>query len=119
MKIIKNHLGRLLRVNHSLRQLLDEFCVQRVDGSLVHADGGDAVGVRLNGNLGKAGRGGAEVGRRTGEASAQVQCQPSTTEGRHAVKSGRIGLFWKISDCIVSILYFGHMLHFEDSLEEQ
>ena len=88
---VDNHLGCLLRIEDSLCQLLNEFRVQRIDGGLVHAEGGNAIGISLNRDLGTADGGGTEVGR-TSKASTQTQSQPSsTTQRRHFVKSER---FW-------------------------
>ena len=97
----KNHLGRLLCIQHSLRQLLDELCVQGIHRSLVHAESGNAVGISLNGDLGAANGGGAEVGWAS-EASTQTQCQPSAaTQRRHVVKSERFWIRTNYMGCIV------------------
>ena len=58
---MKIHLSSLFCVNDSLGQLLNEFRVQRVNGGLVHADGGNAVSIGLHRDLGVSSAGGAEL----------------------------------------------------------
>ena len=103
----KNHLGRLLCINHSLCQLLNEFRVQRIDRSLVHAEDGNAIGIGLNGDLGTPNGGGAEVGR-TYKASTQTQSQPfRATQRRHVVTSERFGYTETLGlHCYFSLLWF-------------
>ena len=62
---------------------------------------------------------GEELKLAEGRAKLRLRFNVNLLQLREDMLSSLEALFWKISDCIVSILYFGHMLHFEDSLEEQ